>query len=75
METKKRLTNEELRSFTGMENLSDEKAEEVITTLERLSVLFFNLYQQKKEKQEELNNQIERIEDERIKEPEQKLAA
>jgi hypothetical protein len=74
MEIKKRLTNEELRSFTGMENLSDEKAEEVITTLERLSVLFFNLYQQKKEKQEELNNQ-RRTEDERNKEPEQKLAA
>lgn len=40
----KRLTITELRRFKGFENYSDEKAEEVIKTLEALSILFYKSY-------------------------------
>lgn len=49
----KRLTIEELRSFKGLENLSDEEALEAIEALEKLSVIMFELYQQHKAKQNE----------------------
>lgn len=41
----KRLTVEELRNCKGFENYTDEEAEEVIQTLERLSILFYELHQ------------------------------
>jgi len=44
----KRLTIAELRSCKGFENYSDEKAEETIKTLERLSILFYELHMKEK---------------------------
>jgi hypothetical protein len=51
----KRLTIEKLRSFKGLEKLSDEEALEAIEALEKLSVIMFELYQQHKAKQNENN--------------------
>ncbi|MFI5151653.1 MAG: hypothetical protein ACHQRM_18150 [Bacteroidia bacterium] len=47
---KKRLTIAQLKNFKGLSNLTDEEAEAGIASLEKLSVLFFELY--KKSKQE-----------------------
>jgi hypothetical protein len=44
----KRLTIAELRNCKGFENYSDEKAEETIKTLERLSILFYELHMKEK---------------------------
>lgn len=49
----KRLTIEKLRSFKGLEKLSDEEALEAIEALEKLSVIMFELYQQHKSGQNE----------------------
>ena len=40
----KRLTIAELRNCKGFENYTDEKAEETIKTLEKLSILFYELF-------------------------------
>lgn len=45
MSLRKRLTIEELRAFPGFENYTDEMAEETIKTLEKLSILFYDLHQ------------------------------
>ncbi len=42
---KKRLNIEELKSYPGLENYTDEMAEEVIASLETLSILFYEHYQ------------------------------
>ncbi len=42
---KKRLSIEELKSYPGLENYTDEMAEEVIASLETLSILFYEHYQ------------------------------
>jgi hypothetical protein len=41
---RKRLTIEQLRNCKGFENYSDEQAEKTIVTLEKLSILFYELY-------------------------------
>lgn len=41
---RKRLTADELKKHKGFENYTDEQAEETISTLEKLSVLFYELY-------------------------------
>ncbi|TND10301.1 MAG: hypothetical protein FD123_549 [Bacteroidetes bacterium] len=41
----KRLSIEELRSFPGFENYTDEMAKETIVSLESLSILFYELHQ------------------------------
>ena len=41
---RKRLTVDELRNCKGFENYTDEQAEETISSLEKLSVLFYELY-------------------------------
>ena len=41
----KRLNYEEVRTFPGIENYTEEKTEETIASLEKLSVLFYELYQ------------------------------
>lgn len=41
----KRLTCDELRAFPGFENHTDEMAMETIVSLERLSILFYELHQ------------------------------
>ena len=40
----KRLTIEELKAFPGFEDFSDERAEETIKDLEKLSILLYELY-------------------------------
>ena len=49
----KRLTIEELRSFGGLEDYSDDELLESIEALEKLSVIMFEMYQQHKAKQNE----------------------
>jgi hypothetical protein len=55
----KRLTIVQLRGFSGLENLSEEDAESAIATLEKLSVLFYELYQ-KKVRQEKTREKVEK---------------
>ena len=42
---KKRLSIDELKSYPGFENYTDEMAEETIASLETLSILFYELHQ------------------------------
>lgn len=49
---KKRLTIAELRGFKGYDNASDEEAEYVISSLEKISILFLELFQTKKDEME-----------------------
>jgi len=44
----KRLSIAELRNCKGFEKYTDEQAEETITTLEKLSILFYELYMKQK---------------------------
>ena len=48
----KRLTIAELRNCKGFENYSDEQSEETIRSLEKLSILFYELYMKQKQKEE-----------------------
>lgn len=48
----KRLTLAELRNCKGFENYSEEQAEETIKSLEKLSVLFYELYMKQKQQKE-----------------------
>jgi hypothetical protein len=52
MSSHKRLTIEELRSFPGFENYTDEMAKDTIATLEKLSILFYELHQKSLSKNE-----------------------
>ncbi len=54
----KRLTITELKNYKGFENYSDEQAEETITTLEQLSVLFYQLYMKQKQPEKSLTAQV-----------------
>jgi hypothetical protein len=49
---KKRLTISELKGFKGYENATNEEAEYVISSLEKISILFFELFQHKKDDME-----------------------
>lgn len=49
---KKRLTIAELKGFKGYDKVSDEEAEYVISSLEKISILFLELFQTKKEEME-----------------------
>jgi hypothetical protein len=40
----KRLSIDELRNCKGFENYTDEQAEETISSIEKLSVLFYEIY-------------------------------
>ncbi len=50
----KRLTIDELRSFKGFENYSDQEAEETIITLEKLSILFYELHMKQRQCKQKL---------------------
>ena len=52
----KRLTIEELKTFKGFENYSDEQAEQTIQTLVNLSLIFFDLFKKQMEKEEDAMN-------------------
>ena len=51
---KKRLSIDELKSYPGFENYTDEMAEETIASLEALSILFYEHYQKSIKKKERL---------------------
>lgn len=51
---KKRLSIEELKSYPGFENYTDEMAEETIASLEALSILFYEHYQKTMKQKERL---------------------
>ena len=51
---KKRLSIEELKSYPGFENYTDEMAEETIASLETLSILFYEYYQKTIQEKERL---------------------
>jgi hypothetical protein len=51
---KKRLSIEELKSYPGLENYTDEMAEETIASLEALSILFYEHYQKSIKQKEKL---------------------
>lgn len=68
MKKHKRLSIEELRSFPGLENFTEEEAEDVIKTLETLSILLYELFMKvKQENVKHLNEEDH--------ETEQRLAA
>ena len=49
----KRLTVEELKTYPGLENLTDEQAKQVIDTLETHASILFDIYIHKKNSQDE----------------------
>ena len=51
---KKRLSIDELKSYPGFENFTDEMAEETIASLEALSILFYEHYQKTIQEKERL---------------------
>ena len=68
MKKHKRLSIEELRSFPGFENFTEEEAEKTIKTLETLSILLYELFMKAK------LNQVKHLKQE-DHETEQRLAA
>lgn len=46
------LTTEKLRTFEGLENLTDEEATKILDTLTRLSILTYKFFNEHKEKNE-----------------------
>ena len=44
----KRLTVSQLKNYKGCEHYTDEEAEEIIETLEQLTIVLFKLYQKNK---------------------------
>ncbi len=43
----KKITIDELRKFKGLENLSDEEAQEIIDSLEIMAIAIFSIYNSK----------------------------
>ena len=50
----KRLTVSELRNFKGLDHLSEDEAENAISTLEKFSLLMFEMYKKDKALKENL---------------------
>jgi hypothetical protein len=59
----KRLTVSELRNFKGLTNLSDEDAESAISTLEKFSLLMFEMYKKDKALKEKLKKKENALEE------------
>ena len=59
----KRLTVSELRNFKGLTNLSDEDAESTISTLEKFSLLMFEMYKKDKALKEKLKKKENTLEE------------
>ena len=59
----KRLTVSELRNFKGLSNLSDEDAESAISTLEKFSLLMFEMYKKDKALKEKLKKKETTLEE------------
>jgi len=56
---KRRLSIDELKSYPGFENFTDEMAEETIASLETLSILFYEHYQKTIKEKERLKSLLE----------------
>ena len=67
----KRLSVAELKNCMGFENYTDEQAEETIKSLEKLSILFYELYM----KQKQMKQKLTLIKGGEIYESEQRTAA
>jgi hypothetical protein len=67
----KRLSVAELKNCKGFENYTDEQAEETIKSLEKLSILFYELYM----KQKQMKQKLTLIKGDEIYENEQRTAA
>ncbi len=70
MKKHKRLSIEELRSFPGFENFTEEELEREIKTLETLSILFYELFMKEK-----LNENVKHLKLKENHETEQRIAA
>jgi hypothetical protein len=57
----KRLSLAELKNCKGFENYSDEQAEETIKSLEKISVLFYELYMKQKQTVEKIKLNKEEV--------------
>ena len=57
----KRLTVSELRNFKGLNHLSEDEAESAISTLEKFSLLMFDMYKKEKALKEKLKTQHEKL--------------
>ena len=57
----KRLSLAELKNCKGFENYSDEQAEETIKSLEKISVLFYELYMKQKQDIEKIKVSKEEV--------------
>ena len=64
----KRLSLAELKNCKGFENYSDEQAEETIKSLEKISVLFYELYMKQKQTVEKIKLNKEEVKKENQKE-------
>ncbi len=54
LKKQKRLTVSELRNFKGLDHLSEDEAESTISTLEKFSILMFEMYKKEKALKESL---------------------
>ena len=54
LKKQKRLTVSELRNFKDLGNLTEEEAEDAISTLEKFSLLMFEMYKKDKALKEQL---------------------
>lgn len=54
----KRLTIEELKTFEGYENYTDEEAQKTIDTIVTFSIIMFNIYNDEKSKHDAAANTI-----------------
>lgn len=70
----KRLTISQLRTFKGYENASDEEAEFAIDSLEKISIVFFELFQKKKYEMGKVIIMKDRLKEDN-KDEEQRIAA
>lgn len=52
----KRLTVEELKQYKGLENLSEQEANEAIDTLEKYALLMYELFKKDQELKERIKN-------------------
>ena len=73
MKKHKRLSIEELRSYPGFENFTEEELEREIKTLETLSILFYELFM--KVKMNENVKHLKVMKGEKNHETEQRVAA
>ncbi len=55
----KKFTAEKLRTYKGLENISDEEAQEAIDTLEQFAIMIITLYSREKNRQQNYKSKTE----------------